>query len=137
VVKALELLDEDSVERVVLLAPALSPAYDLTRALRAVRREIVVFWSPLDIIILGAGTRVFGTMDRVRSVGAGLVGFRVPASKSADAGQHREYDKLRQIRWSPRMVTSGNFGGHMGPDSPFFLRKYVVPLLGVEETPGC
>jgi hypothetical protein len=136
-VKALELLDEDSVERVVLLAPALSPAYDLTRALRAVRREIVVFWSPLDIIILGAGTRVFGTMDRVRSVGAGLVGFRVPASKSADAGQHREYDKLRQIRWSPRMVTSGNFGGHMGPDSPFFLRKYVVPLLGVEETPGC
>ena len=54
-VKALELLDEETVERVVLLAPALSPGYDLTAALRAVRREIVVFWSPLDVVILGRG----------------------------------------------------------------------------------
>ena len=35
-VKALELLDDQAVERVVLLAPALSPGYDLTGALRAV-----------------------------------------------------------------------------------------------------
>ncbi len=34
VVKALEQLEDESVERVVLLAPALSPGYDLTRALR-------------------------------------------------------------------------------------------------------
>src|SRR5262245_12743311 len=46
VVKALELLSEPIVERVVLLAPALSPGYDLTAALAAVRRDIVVFWSP-------------------------------------------------------------------------------------------
>ena len=31
-VKALELLDEETVERVILLAPALSPGYDLTAA---------------------------------------------------------------------------------------------------------
>ena len=134
-VKALELLDEEAVERVVLLAPALSPGYDLTAALRAVRREIVVFWSPLDLIVLGAGTRLFGTIDRVKTVGAGLVGFRVPAANSADPARSREYDKLRQVRWHPRMAASGHFGGHMGPDSPFFLRKYVVPLLGIEETP--
>ena len=66
----------------MLLAPALSPGYDLTAALRAVRREIVVFWSPLDLIVLGAGTRLFGTIDRVKTVGAGLVGFRVPAARS-------------------------------------------------------
>ena len=59
--KALELLDEETVERAVLLAPALSPRYDLTAAFRAVRREMVVFWSPLDVIILGFGTRLFGT----------------------------------------------------------------------------
>ena len=135
VVKGLELLDEGAVERVVLLAPAISPAYDLTAALRAVRREMVVFWSPLDVIVLGVGTRVFGTMDRVKTVGAGLVGFRVPAGNSADPAGRREYDKLRQVRWHPRMATSGNFGGHMGPDSPLFLRKYVVPLLGIEASP--
>ena len=37
---------------------------------------MVVFWSPLDVFVLGLGTRVFGTIDRVRSVSAGLVGFR-------------------------------------------------------------
>ena len=119
-----------TVERVVLLAPALSPGYDLTAALRAVRREIVVFWSPLDVIVLGAGTRLFGTIDRVKTVGAGLVGFQVPRSvTSTDVARGREYGKLRQVRWQPRMAASGYFGGHMGPDSPLFLRKYVVPLL--------
>src|SRR4051812_35018139 len=57
IVKALEHLPDDAVEVVVLLSPALSPNYDLTRALRAVRREMVVFWSPLDVIVLGLGTR--------------------------------------------------------------------------------
>jgi pimeloyl-ACP methyl ester carboxylesterase len=133
-VKALELLDEQAVERVILLAPAVSPDYDLTAALRAVRREIVVFWSPLDVIVLGAGTRVLGTIDRVRTVSAGLVGFRPPALDDGDQTRARLYGKLRQVRWRVRMAASGNFGGHMGPDSPFFLRRYVVPLLTVDET---
>ncbi len=38
VVKALELLEEGAVERAVLLAPALSPGYDLTAALRGPAR---------------------------------------------------------------------------------------------------
>ena len=78
VVKALEQLEEGSVERTILLAPALSPDYDLTAALRAVARDMVVFWSPLDVFLLGLGTRVFGTADRVKTVSAGMVGFRVP-----------------------------------------------------------
>jgi hypothetical protein len=129
VVKALEQLDEESVERVVLLAPALSPGYDLTRALHAVRRELVVFWSPLDIVVLGAGTRLFGTIDRVKSVAAGLVGFLVPRHDDRDADRIRQYAKLRQVRWRPEMASAGYWGGHVGPDHPRFLRKYVVPLL--------
>src|SRR4051794_38824930 len=46
VVKALEALGEGAVDVAVLISPALSPSYDLTAALRAVRREVVVFWSP-------------------------------------------------------------------------------------------
>lgn len=121
VVRVLEALPADSVERVVLLAPALSPSYDLTQALRAVRQEMVVFWSPLDLIVLGLGTRIFGTIDRVRSVSAGLVGFRPPPEA--------DYAKLRQVRWHPEMAPTGNLGGHVGPDNPAFLRKYVIPLL--------
>lgn len=130
VVKALEQLEEESVERVIFLAPALSPEYDLTLGLRAVRGEMVVFWSPLDVFILGAGTRVFGTADRVRTASAGLVGFRIPPPPRA-GGPHPDgqYAKLRQIRWMPRMAASGYLGGHLGPDSPVFLKNYVVPLL--------
>ena len=79
VVRALEGLPAGSVESVVLLAAAVSPGHDLSRALRAVAREMVVFWSPLDLIVLGAGTWLFGTADRVRTRGAGLVGFRRPS----------------------------------------------------------
>jgi Serine aminopeptidase, S33 len=129
VVKALGQLDDESVERVVLLAPALSPGCDLTQALRAVRRELVVFWSPLDIVVLGAGTRLFGTIDRVKTAAAGMVSFLVPRHDDPDAERIRQYAKLRQIRWRPEMASSGYLGGHAGPDHPRFLRKYVVPLL--------
>jgi hypothetical protein len=129
-VKALELLPAGAVDTAVLIAPALSPSYDLTRALQAVRREMVAFWSPLDLIVLGAGTRVFGTIDRVRTVSAGLVGFRPPAG-----AQRVQYAKLRQVRWGPKMATTGYLGGHVGADSPAFLKKYVVPLLRAGDMP--
>ncbi|MDR3636834.1 MAG: alpha/beta hydrolase [Isosphaeraceae bacterium] len=127
VVKALERLPEGAVEAAVLLSSALSPSYDLTRALHAVRREVAAFWSPLDVFVLGAGTFMFGTIDRKHSVSAGLVGFRTPPEPSAE--QTAQYAKLRQIRWRAAMAPTGYMGGHVGPDCPAFLRKYVVPLL--------
>jgi hypothetical protein len=128
-VKALEWLDDESVERAVLLAPALSPGYDLTWALRAVRRELIVFWSPLDLVVLGMGTRLFGTIDRVPTVAAGLVGVLVPRADDPDPERGRQYAKLRQVRWRPAMAATLHFGGHVGSDCPLFLRKYIVPLL--------
>ena len=107
VVRALEHLPGDTVEDAVLLSPALSPTYDLSPALRAVSREMVVFWSPLDLIVLGLGTRVFGTIDGIKSVSAGLVGFRGPPA--GDTAREASYRKLRQVRWRMewrRRVTS-------------------------------
>ncbi len=121
VVEALAALPDDAVEAVVLLAPALSPGYDLGPALRAVRRELVVFWSPLDWMILGLGTLAFGTADRVRSPAAGLVGFRASSTK------------LRQVRWRPAMGATGYWGGHLGIDLPSFLGRYVAPLLVADD----
>jgi pimeloyl-ACP methyl ester carboxylesterase len=135
VVGALERLPKDSVECAVLLSPALSPAYDLVPALRAVRREMVVFWSPLDVIVLGLGTQIFGTIDRIKSVSAGLVGFRGP--REGDTDRVAAYRKLRQVRWCLEMATTGYLGGHVGPDNPAFLKKYVVPLLRVGDPESC
>lgn len=123
-VRALEILPEHSIEAVVLIASALSPTYDLSRALRAVRRDLTLFWSPLDLILLGAGTSIFGTINRVRSPGAGMVGFRQPPGADPE-----QYAKLRQVRWSPRMYGCGHLGGHLGSDNPLFLRAHVIPLL--------
>ena len=128
VVRALEALPARSVEAVVLLAPAISPGYDLSRALRAVGRELVSFWSPLDVIVLGLGTWLFKTADRVRSFSAGLVGFRTPEGLD-DEGRSLYATRFRQVRWRAEMAKAGYLGGHVGPDSPPFLRKYVVPLL--------
>jgi pimeloyl-ACP methyl ester carboxylesterase len=128
VLQALEGLPEGSVERVVLLAPAVSPGYDLSRALRGVRRELVVFISPLDFALLGAGTWAFGTIDRVRGVGAGLVGFRVPGSEDR-ADRVEPYARVRHVRWRPSMAKVGYLGGHLAVDLPPFLRRYVVPML--------
>ncbi|MDB5349671.1 MAG: hypothetical protein JWN86_918 [Planctomycetota bacterium] len=129
VVRALEALPENSVEAAVLLSSALSPEYDLSRALRAVRREMTLYWSPLDVFVLGVGTRVFGTIDGRKAVSAGLVGFRQP--KDLDESGRLQYAKLKQIRWSPGMARTGYLGGHIGPDNPAFLKKYVLPLLQV------
>ncbi len=134
VVRALEQLPADAVEAAVLLAPALSPGYDLSQALAAVRRELCVFWSPLDVIILGAGTRLFGTIDRVRCPAAGRASFRTPGGLDGDRAT--QYGKLRQVRWSPRMAPTGYLGGHVGPDSPAFLGRYVVPLFRAAPAAG-
>lgn len=135
VVRSLELMPDNAVDAVVLISSALSPDYDLTRALRAVKGQMTSFWSPLDVFVLGAGTKLFGTVDRCNRVSAGLVGFRRP--KDLDEAGAAQYAKLRQVRWSPNMASTGYFGGHVGPDNPAFLRKYVLPLIGVaEETSG-
>ena len=135
IARALESLAETTtqIDGAVLIAPALSPRYDLSRALEAVRGEMVVFWSPFDVFVLGAGTGIFGTIDRIQGVSAGLVGFKIPENLNDLA--KAQYKKLRQVRWRPGMASTGYLGGHVGPDSPAFLRKYVVPLLRPAEAP--
>ena len=62
---------------VFLLASALSPEYDLSKALGHVRGKVYVFTSPGDSLVLGTGTRLFGTIDGIKSDAAGLNGLRL------------------------------------------------------------
>jgi pimeloyl-ACP methyl ester carboxylesterase len=128
---ALDQLPPSTVERVVLLAPAVSPAYDLAPALRAVRTEMVSFWSPRDRLVLGVGTSIFGTAGGEPEDSAGYVGFDKPGEATREA-----YLKLRQIEWTPEMAKSFNFGTHLGPSMPAFVREYVAPLFLDEDRPA-
>ena len=133
VVWALEAMPERCrVERVVLLAPALAPDYDLSEALARVQERMYVMYSPADVGLMAAGTAVFGTMDRRHSVSAGLVGFNLPA----DAADRSQYAKVRQVRWALDLAKSGHLGGHMGWTTTRFARDFLAPILLGRRDPG-
>ena len=122
---ALERLPKNvEVQSLLLIAPALSPEYDLTEALRHVRGKAYAFISGGDWFMLGAGTRLYGTIDGKRTEAAGLVGFHRPPR--ADAGQ---YHKLVEMKYDPNWIIWGNFGSHSGGMSSAFARHVLAPLL--------
>jgi len=123
---ALERLPDDlQVEDVFMFAPALSPAYDLSAALARVRGRMLVFSSPYDSVILDVGTRLFGTIDGVKSVAAGLNGFVMPAG--ADAVLYR---KLVPVPYKPHwLLEYGNAGSHICAMGPLFARHVVARLM--------
>jgi hypothetical protein len=124
---AAEQLPPRTLERIVLLSAAVSPSYDLRRALRATRGEIVSFYSNHDYFILGWGTSQFGTVDRFYGPSAGLRRFAVPEGLS---DQDRElYQRLKEVPWKFRMICEGHTGTHFGTSLPFFLSKEVAPWL--------
>jgi hypothetical protein len=122
---ALEELPADvHIDSLLMLAPALSPDYDLSPALSHVQRSADVLWSDQDTGILNLGTRTFGTMDGKFTVSAGYVGFRQPAK--ADAVQ---YAKLHQFPYHPAWLKYGHFGDHIGPTETPFARHVLAGLL--------
>jgi hypothetical protein len=127
VLAAAEQLPPATLERVILLSPAVSPSYDLRPALRACKHEIVAFTCVYDKFILGWGTTEFGTADRVYGPSAGMCGFIVPNDLTDE--DHALYDRLVQITWSPRMILEGNPGMHFGTSMPGFVAKEVAPWL--------
>jgi pimeloyl-ACP methyl ester carboxylesterase len=127
VLAAAENLPPAAVERIVLLAPAVSSGYDLRPALTAARQGIDVFYSERDWAVLGLGVGIIGTTDRRWSAAAGRVGFKPVLACPGDAAL---YAKLRQHPWDPCVAWTGNTGGHFGTYlEPGYLHAYVLPLL--------
>jgi pimeloyl-ACP methyl ester carboxylesterase len=124
---AAERLPPDSLQRLVLLSAAVSPTYDLRPALRAIRSQLVAFYSHNDQLILHWGTSTFGTIDRHFGPSAGLTGFRVPRELIPE--DLELYRKLVQIPWQPRMLRQGYVGTHSGTSMPAFLEAEVAPWL--------
>jgi len=122
-----ERLPPATLERIVLLSPAVSPGYDLRSALRATRGEIVSFHSTLDRFWLDWGTTRYGTIDRVHSQAAGVNGFVAPAG--LDAEGEALYRRLVQIGWKPEMLLEFRGGFHASTVMPAFLARHVAPWL--------
>lgn len=128
---ALEGLPPDvRVDGLLFLSPALSQKYDLSKALSHVKGKAWVFTSTNDALILGAGTRMFGTIDRVREEAAGLRGFVKPEGADDD-----QYKKLVQFPYTNDWTVYGNIGDHIGYLAGAFAEKVLSPLLLKGEAP--
>jgi pimeloyl-ACP methyl ester carboxylesterase len=119
-----DLPDNITVDSVVLMSPALSPNYDLTRALKHVTGHIYVFSSLTDVFVLGVGTKLFGTIDGVKTDAAGRVGFSQPPT--ADAQQYR---KLVALPYDTSWFKYGDAGDHIGGMRESFGENILAPLL--------
>jgi hypothetical protein len=125
VVWALEKLPSNvRVRTVLLIAPALSPGYDLTRALRHVDTTMYAFSSTLDTIVLETGTRLFGTIDGVPTAAAGFGGFIQPP-----AADPLMYQKLVQRAYQSDWARYNDFGNHIGAMSRPFAKAILAPLI--------
>lgn len=127
ILAAAEKLPPASIERMILLAAAVSPTYDLRPALRATRREVIAFSSTYDRLCLDWSTRWLGTADRVYGPAAGLDGFREPAD--LDEQGREQYQRLIQLPWRLDMIWQGTDGGHNGACMPIFLARWIAPWL--------
>ena len=117
------------VDGVVLLGGALSPGYNLSKALRKCRKGLLNSHSKRDTFILNWGTRLFGTVDRVFTRAAGCVGFRVPEGLTGEEKKLYE-EKLHQLAWCEDLAESCNhWGGHLSSGGEEFLAKHIAPWI--------
>jgi hypothetical protein len=129
VVFAIEQLPPDCpVDGACLLASSINANYDLTRALTRVRNEITNFSSVADMVVLGLGVTLAGTVDRGQGVSAGIGGFTL-AKDASDATRQLYKDKLVEMPWNPTYVVLGHLGDHLGAANPAFVKHFMAPIV--------
>lgn len=120
VLRAAELLPaETRLDSLVLLSAAVDPARDLTAAARHLDGPLVNTRSWMDWLVLGAGTWVLGTADRVHTPAAGMVGFK------------SDCPALVEVPWRPRMIALGRLGEHTTSAVRPFIARYIAPAMGI------
>ncbi|MCG8407620.1 MAG: hypothetical protein MI923_20680 [Phycisphaerales bacterium] len=123
----IEALPKDvMLDRVILVAAAISKDYDLSKVLARCKDKVINIYSPKDGIV-GFGTSLFGTIDRKRTLSAGHCGFL------DNDGKQLRHEKLQQIAWEPAWRRYGHNGGHLGylsrPWACHILAPQIDPLL--------
>lgn len=109
--------DGVTVDRLVLVAPAIAPTFNVeARLVPHVEELIVNYASPHDLQV-GWGTHTFGTIDRVYTPGAGALGF---------ATTHRA---VLEWRWSPAERSLGHRGDHLSYLTRTWQQARLLPAL--------
>lgn len=106
-----------TINRLLLLAPAISPDYPLQQQILPNVTECVVNYASRYDLQIGQGTKIFGNMDGVRGPGAGAVGFG------------ESHPRLVQVHWHTGMLRYLHFGDHLSYLSPPWQRRYLLPAL--------
>jgi pimeloyl-ACP methyl ester carboxylesterase len=114
---AAALPDDMQIDRLILVAPAISPDYPLESEVLPHVRELVVNYSSERDLQVGWGTRTFGTIDRVRTVSAGAVGFDLT------------HPQLLQYGWSTADEPLGHFGNHIAYLGERWQLAKLLPAL--------
>ncbi len=118
-----EALPKDvSIDRLILVAAAISKDYDLEQVLKQCNDKVINIYSNRDAMV-GLGTSIFGTIDRKYGLSAGHCGF-VDASGALVRNQ-----KLLQVCWDPTWAQYGHFGGHLGYLSNAWAQQVLAPLI--------
>jgi pimeloyl-ACP methyl ester carboxylesterase len=105
--------DGITVDRLVLVAPAISPNWPIAgRVLPRVREFVVNYASHRDLQV-SYGTRLFGTIDRRRATSAGATGFRCTDSR------------LLQWQWREQ----GHRHGHLGQHCSYLFPRWQAAAL--------
>ncbi len=111
--------DNIKINNLTLVHGALSPKYDLTKAISKTSGKIKNVCSSADWLILGLGTSIFGTMDNTHTSSAGMVGFD-PETAIPNPAQRL---KLQQVKWN---LSQKRWGGHTTIYSYNFNKDYVI-----------
>jgi len=117
-IRVLERLPKDvRVATAVLLAPAISPGYDVGPAAARCDAELISVGSLGDFFFLGLGTTLLGTSDRKWTPSAGFIGW------------HHRPPRFVELRWHPSWCRLGYFGNHTTTSAPAFVAAVVGPRL--------
>lgn len=106
-----------SLDRLVLVAPAISPRYPLGDAVLPRVSEFVASYSSVMDVQVAWGTRAFGTIDRERTSSAGAVGFAL------------DHERLLQWHWSREMRRIGHGGRHHSYLNRAWQARALLPAL--------
>ncbi len=109
--------DDVRIDRLVLVAPAISPDYPLGMEVLPHVREYVVNYASERDLQVGWGTRTFGTIDRKKTDSAGAIGF---------AAAH---DRVLEYRWSSVDLAVGHAGNHLAYLNGRWQAAKLLPAL--------
>jgi alpha-beta hydrolase superfamily lysophospholipase len=116
----------------ILLAPAIAPDYNLTRALKRTGFGIYNYYSRYDLFFLTAGTTIMGTIDGQHARAAGAAGFNTPQDLTAE-GKELYRTRLHQQRYTKKMAEHGHRGLHIGWAKREFVANWLAPVIRAQD----